>query len=219
VVLLGALAACTTRAPHHDFAAAPEPLPEPTVMRLLSVWQRQLSEYITHEGLIDPGMLSQTRALRSRDTLRPARILFGVLDVEASNPGRDGWDVQGLLVSKHVSSAQSWYVFVVGLVKRAGYRPSSIQDIRLAAFAVQGGKLGWAVSGSDPPAVQRYRDTFGAAPIRFPGDSDRFRLTASGASVSVSEARSGARWSLPLGDRSATPRVDREQKIDSNGNP
>jgi hypothetical protein len=137
--------------------------------------------------------------LRSRDLVRPARITFDVLDVESYVPGRDGWDIQGVLVGKQTSGVHNWYVFLVGVVLRSGYRPTSIADIRLVALSVQGARLDWRTSPTDPQAVQRYLDAFRTSvPIRFPGDTDRFSLKAAGDHVSVQELRSRAEWSLRL---------------------
>jgi hypothetical protein len=198
VLLLGTLSACAARAPHTDSAGEPRPLLEHTAQHVLTAWQQELTRYITRDGSVDPALLAQTRVLRSRDALRPARIVFGVLDVDASAPGRDGWDVQGMLIGKQVTGAQTWYVFVVGIVERAGYRPSSIQDMRLIAFSAPGSKLAWNVGPGDQQAVKRYLQTFSTPPIRFPGDTDRFTMDLSGNVVSVLEAQSGARWQLQL---------------------
>ena len=215
MLLLSALVGCAARAPHTQFVGDARALSEPTVKRLLLAWQQQLGRYLTQEGSVDPAMLSQTRVLRSRDVPRPARIVFGVLDVDASIAGRDGWDVQGVLVGRHMSGAQSWYVFVVGIVERAGYRPSSIQDIRLVGLSVPGGTLAWEIGVANSQAVQRYRDAHGTASIRFPADSDGFSISASEEGVSVIEAQSGGHWSLPLGRSKSTARVETGHPFDS----
>src|SRR5689334_21796608 len=172
VLLLGTLSACAARAPHTDNPGEPRALLAHTAQHVLTAWQQELTRYITREGSVDPALLAQTRVSRSRDVLRPARIVFGVLDVDASAPGRDGFDVQGMLVGKQLSGAQTWYVFVVGIVERVGYRPSSIQDMRLIAFSAPGSKLTWSVGPGDPESVKRYLHTFSTPPIRFPGDTD-----------------------------------------------
>jgi len=198
-LLLSLLAACTVRAPHTDVMAPQAQLNESKIDRLLGTWQREVTAYITREGRGDPGVLSQTRALHARDVLRPARITFDVLDVDAIVPGRDGWDIRGVLVGKQTSSAHTWYVFLVGIVARTGYRPSSIDDIRLLALSAQSEKLTWEVGLRNPEAVGRYREIFGASPpIAFPGDTDRFTMNISGDEVSVLEMRSAAHWSLEL---------------------
>jgi hypothetical protein len=200
LLLLCIVAGCAVRAPRTDVMEPQADLPEATVKRLISVWEQQLGRYIGQEGGGDPAVLSRMQALHSRDVPRPARITFGVLDVEPNVPSRDGWDLQGLLIGKQMSGRRNWYVFVVGIVTRGGYRPSTIQDIRLAAFSAQGRKLSWEMSPADPQAVQRYRDTFrGSATVRFPGDTDRFSMNAAGGRLSVQEVRSGATWALQLG--------------------
>ena len=199
VLLLGFVAGCAARAPHTDVIAPQVQLNESKVHRLLGTWQREVTAYISREGRGDPGVLSQTRALHARDVLRPARITFDALDVDAIVPGRDGWDLRGVLIGKQTDSAHSWYVFLVGIVARAGYRPSSIDDIRPVALSAQGEKLAWNVGIANTDAVQRYRAAFGgSAPTVFPGDTDRFTMEVSGDRVSVIETQSAARWLLQL---------------------
>jgi hypothetical protein len=210
LLLLCALAGCAVRAPRTDVVEPQADLPEATVKRLISVWEQELGRYISREGGGDPAALSRAQALHSRDVPRPARITFGVLDVEPNVPNRDGWDVQGLLIGKQTSGVRNWYVFVVGIVTRSGYRPSWIQDIRLVAFSAQGRKLSWEMSPPDPQAVHRYRDTLrGSATVRFPGDTDRFSLNAIGERLWVEEVQSGATWALLLrtGSRDASRRA------------
>ncbi len=210
LLLLCVLAGCAVRAPRTDVVEPAAVLPEATVKRLISAWEQELARYISREGGGDPAALSRTQALHSRDVPRPARITFGVLDVEPIVPNRDGWDVQGLLIGKQASGTRNWYVFAVGIVTRGGYRPSSIQDIRLVAFSAQGRKLSWQMSPADPQPVQRYRDAFSAsAPVRFPGDTDSFSMNVDGERLSVQEVRSGATWALLLssGSRAASRRA------------
>lgn len=196
-MLLVALSGCATRSSQTGVAAASDFLAESTVMRLISVWEERLCRYIEREGDGDPAVLPELRSLHSPDVLRPARITFGVLDVEADPPEGDSWDVQGVLVGRQTSGADSRYVFLVGIVARSGYLPLKIQDIRLVGLLPQQGRLSWETGAADPAAVQRYRETFrGAAPTRFPGDDDSFSLNVTGDRVSVHEIRSGADWSL-----------------------
>lgn len=196
-LLLSVLSGCAVRAPHPDGIGPQVSLPERTVQRLISVWEQQLGRYIAQEGGGDPAVLSQARVLRSRDVLRPARITFDALDVDSQVPGRDGWDVEGVLIGKHSIGDRNWYVFLVGIVARRGYRPVSIEDIRLVAFAAQKGDLLWVVSAPDHLAVQRYWETFGrSAAIRFPGETDQFVMQADEDRAWVRELRSGADWLL-----------------------
>ena len=143
---------------------------EAKVKQLISIWQEQVRQYIDRQGDGDPAVLSQTRALHSRDILRPGRITFGALDTESDLPGRNGWDMQGVLVGKQASGSHTWYVFVVGIVRRSNYRPMEVQDIRMVALRAEGRKLGWETSTADPQSVQRYRDAFaGIRPGAVPG--------------------------------------------------
>lgn len=200
ILLLTVLVGCAARAPHPGPAETQTQadLAERTAKELVSVWEAQLDRYIAQEGAGDPAVLLQMRALHSRDVLRPARITFDALDVDAGVPSRDGWDVEGLLIGKQSNGAHNWYVFLVGIVSRGGYRPSSIQDIRLVALSARGGRLSWAMSPPDRDAVQRYRAAFrGSAVIRFPGETDEFILRLDDDRAWVQEVRSGATWSLP----------------------
>ena len=199
LLLLIALAACSPRAVHTSVPAPHAELAEAKVQQLISIWQEQVRQYIDRQGDGDPAVLSQTRALHSRDVLRPGRITFGALDTESDLPGRNGWDMQGVLIGKQASGGHAWYVFVVGIVRRSNYRPMEVQDIRMVALRAQGRKLVWETSTADPPSVQRYRDTSaGADPVQFPGDTDRFSMTVSGDRAQVKETQSGADWSLRL---------------------
>lgn len=199
LLLVIVLAACSPRAVHKS---TPEPhakLAEGKVKQLISLWQEQVHQYIDRQGDGDPAVLSQTRTLHSRDVLRPGRITFGALDAETDLPGRNGWDVQGMLIGKQGSGSHAWYVFVVGIVRRNDYRPMEVQDIRMVALRAEGRKLSWETSTADPQSVQRYRDTFAASdPVQFPGDTDRFSMSVSGDLVRVQETQSGADWSLRL---------------------
>jgi hypothetical protein len=197
------VAACSTRAPHPDPAAKTQraDVPERTVAQLISTWKDRLGTYIEREGGGDPAILSHTRTMQPRDVQRPGRITFGVLDVNSGVPGRDGWDVQGVLIGKQASGGRTWYVFLVGLIQRSDYRPMGIRDIRLVALSTQPGVLRWRTSAAQPQAVARYLTAFAASdPLRFPDDGDRFQMTVSGDRVAVQESESGAEWSLQLGD-------------------
>jgi len=191
------LSGCATRSSQTEMPAAPDALAESDVIRLVSVWEERLCRYIADEGNGDEAVLGTLRRLHSRNVLRPARITFGVLDVDADPPERHGWDVQGVLVGMERRSAFSRYVFVVGIVGYTGYMPTKIQDIRLMTLSHQAGTLAWEMSAADPGAVTRYRKVFGGrGASRFPADDDNFRMVASRDRAAVHEVRSGAEWSL-----------------------
>jgi hypothetical protein len=199
LVALLLLPACATRSPDPGGAAAHANLLDNSAARLLSVWQQNLLRYIDLRGGGDVAVLLALRERHSRDTPRPGRIVFGVLDVDASLPGRDGWDVHGVLVGKHAERDRNWYVFLVGIVRRSDYRPREVQDVRLVALASFDGKVVWRTDDRTPDAVRRYREAFaGEATIRFPAETDQFRLTGAGRRISVREVQSGALWSLQL---------------------
>jgi len=199
VLLLVVLAGCATRSSQTERPAAHSSLVEADVVRLISTWQARLCRYIADEGDGDLEVLSTLESLHSRNVLRPARITFGVLDVDADPPERHGWDVQGVLVGMERRSVFIRYVFAVGIVGYTGYLPTNIQDIRLVSLSSQAGTTVWEMSAADPAALARYRDTFdGRGASRFPADDDSFRMNASRDRVSVHEVRSGADWSLAV---------------------
>ena len=140
-LLFVALAGCASRSQAPYGVAAAAVLPEGTAAQLVSAWQDEVCRYVDREGDGDPAVLAETKALRSPEALRPARITFGVLDVNAGAAARDGWDVQGVLVGRQASGAIDHYVFLVGIVARSGYVPVGIQDIRLVGLSVRGGRL------------------------------------------------------------------------------
>jgi hypothetical protein len=199
LLAVGILTGCAARSPHPVVAESQHDVTDARAQGLISVWQQQLGRYIKQEGDGDPAVLTRMLVVRSRDVVRPARIQFAILDVEATAPGRDGWDVAGVLIDKHRSGVQDWHIFMVGLVARAGYRPTFIADLRLVALSVQGGQYAWKTSPADAQAVHSYRETFrSSVPVRFPADTDQFSMKFSGDRVSVQEMRSGAQWSLQL---------------------
>jgi len=199
LLLIIVLAGCATRPAQTEDAASPGPLAESDAVRLISAWQDRLCEYIAQEGNGDEAVLSELRGLRSRNVLRPARITFGALGVEANLPEWHGWDVQGVLVGMQNHGAFIRYVFVVGIVAYDRYVPARIQDIRLVGLSPVGGGLAWEMGAAAPAAVDRYRETFGGhGARRFPGIDDNFKMTSSRNGVSVREIRSGAEWSLEL---------------------
>ena len=195
-VLALLLQACATRAPR-PAAPAGTALSETQARQIVAEWQRRLADYIQQEGGGDPAVLARLPALRATGTLRPARITFGVLDVDASAAERDGFDVQGLLLRALPDAGAAPYVFVVGIVQREGYRPAALVDVRLVALAPQGEQLQWTVGDGDRQALMRYRARLDpAAPLRFPADKDRFEPVTCAGGICAEEQLSSARWSL-----------------------
>jgi len=199
LALLLLLQACATRAPRPAPAVAEPAMDEARVQQIVAVWRQLLADYIDQAGGGDPAALAQLPARRATGTLRAARIVFGALDVEASVAERDGFDVQGLLLAPRPGAAADPYVFVVGIVQRAGYRPVALVDVRLVAMATRDGRLEWTVGDGGPQALMRYRARLDpAAPLRFPADKDRFELVACDSGLCVDEHLSAARWSLAV---------------------
>lgn len=210
-LLMGALllGACAMRAPRPVSLVMESTFSEERSKQIVAEWTQRLTEYIDSTGDGDPAVLTRLPALRATGTLRPARITFGVLDVEASVAEADGFDVQGLLLSQSSELPADWYVFVVGIVQRQGYWPVAIADIRLVGITVRDGRLEWAVGDSDREALARYRAAVDMSdPLRFPADKDRFELVPCAPRFCADELLTSTRWSLsPSGGAlPATPR-------------
>ncbi|MGB2818544.1 MAG: hypothetical protein WBC37_15125 [Burkholderiaceae bacterium] len=199
LALLLLLQACATRAPRPAAVVAEPAFGEARARQIVAVWRQQLADYLEDAGGGDPAALAQLPTLRATGTLRPARIVVGALDVEASVAERDGFDVQGLLLAPRADAGSEPYVFVVGIVQRAGYRPVALVDIRLVAMTARGGRLEWTVGDGDPQALMRYRALLDpTAPLRFPADKDRFELVPCAPRLCVGEQLSSARWNVDL---------------------
>jgi hypothetical protein len=189
---------CALRAPRPDAAHAGPALSDARARQLVGEWQRQLADYIDSAGDGDPAVLARLPSLRATGTLRPSRITFGALDLDASAAERDGFDVQGLLLGPLPGADTAPYVFVVGIVQRHGYRPVDIADVRLVSMTLRGDQLDWTVGDSDAQALARYRAGLDrSAPLRFPADKDRFDLAICAPRLCAEEALTAARWSLP----------------------
>jgi hypothetical protein len=190
----GLLCACATRAPRPETTLSAPALTEAQARQLLHTWQRQVTDYLASAGDGDPAVLARLPAQRATGTLRPARISFGVLDLDASIAEADGFDVQGLLLA---TPHPRGYVFMVGIVQRQGFRPHTLVDLRPVTMQLQSGQLSWAVGDSDAQALARYRAaTDPAVPLRFPADKDHFELVPCAPGLCVAEQLTQARWSV-----------------------
>ncbi len=196
LVAVSLLAGCAARAPRSAPAAPELELSEAAGRLIVAQWQKQLGNYIAQEGNGDLTVLGQLPALRSPG-LRPARITFSAIDIEALVSERDGFDVQGQLLGKQETTFGTWYVFIVGIVERGDYRPTTIADIRVAAMSARESAMVWETGESDVQELRRYRRAADAAlPLRFPADTDRFTMSSCAPGICVTELGSGARWSL-----------------------
>jgi hypothetical protein len=189
------LCACATRAPRPEPATAAPVITELQARQLVHGWQQQLADYLASAGDGDPAALAQLPAQRATGTLRPARISFGVLDLDARLAEADGYDVQGVLLAS--PQAQPGYVFMVGIVQRQGYRPQALVDLRPVTMQLQGGHLRWTVGDGDAQALARYRAAIDpTVPLRFPADKDHFELVPCAPGLCVAELQTQARWAL-----------------------
>ena len=189
------LAGCATRAPRPVAASAEPALDAAHAQRLISAWQHELAAYIRSSGHGDPAVLARLPAMRASGTLRARRITFGALDLEAQIAEADGFDVQGLLLADQAGASQ---VFMVGIVRRDGYRPMALVELRPVTMRVDAGRIGWQLGDSDAQALARYRAGIDrSAPLRFPADQDDFDLVPCAPRQCVAERRTQARWTLP----------------------
>jgi hypothetical protein len=205
LAVAAALAGCAA-ATHRSGAAGREQGVPSMGWMPLGEWQHRLGEYLAANG-DDPAALAQLPQLRTPATLRPGRIVFGAIDVDAVVAERDGYDVYGLLLDRIADPAGSWYLFIVGTVERRDYRPAEVTDVRLAAMSVRAGRTVWVTGSAPTEALARYRSRAAAAAVlRFPADDDRFRVSACADGVCVEEIGSGANWSIDLGGPPARAR-------------
>jgi hypothetical protein len=196
LLMAGVLSGCATYSAPPAADPANRELPDATAKIAIAAWQVRLGRHIEGGGG-DPAVLAQLSALRSPVVARPGQIVFAATDVDALVPERDGFDVFGLLVGKHSTSAGPRYVFIVGVVERRDYWPVTVGDVRVAAMAVKGGVATWETGPANVAALTRYRagaDT--STTLRFPAAGDRFRVVDCNPGVCVEELRTGARWAL-----------------------
>lgn len=192
--LAALLGGCAQRAPRPEPAATAPTLSEPQARQLVHGWQQQLGSYLAQAGDGDPAALARLPAQRATGTLRPARISFGVLDLDARLAEADGFDVQGLLLAAPHADG---YVFMVGIVQREGYRPQALVDLRPVTMQLQGGHIHWTVGDSDAQALARYRAAIDpAVPLRFPADKDHFELVPCAPGLCVAERLTQAHWAV-----------------------
>src|SRR5690349_9489315 len=78
------LSACASRGPRPVSLVPDATLSEQRSKEIVSDWTQRLMQYIDNNGGGDPAVLTRLSALRATGTVRPSRITFGVLDVDAS---------------------------------------------------------------------------------------------------------------------------------------
>jgi hypothetical protein len=186
-----------------------------TSRRPIEAWQQRLTSYIMEQGNGDPNVLRDTSDAHSRRSLRPARITFGELDVPGRGlpPFRDKLDVNGVLLGHKTVDENSWFIFLVGVVKHQPHRRAGIKDIRLVAFTIQQEQLCWRVGRRNRKVLRTYLDSLKPtgddeeesprSPPTFPHPTDVYRLEISDRNLMAVDKRSGATWRLSLQEKSA----------------
>jgi hypothetical protein len=165
--------------------------------RLVGAWCRAVAAHVAQAGHGDPSVLSLWGLARTPATPRPAQIVFGATDLEASAPGRDGYDAFGLLLGRMPMGDAIGQVFMVGTVARADYRPGDIVDARPVVLWLQQGQLACRSGPPDDSALAMYRrQALRGGSLRFPGAHDRFALVRCDSGLCAEESVSGARWRL-----------------------
>lgn len=204
VLLASMFAACTSRTPRPPGATAPPAasLEERKALELIASWRGRLTAYLKRGGGDWSTGLSQLRDTRTRQGLRPGRITFSTLAAGGNIHSADGWDVNGLLLGREVFGGRDWNLFIVGIVKREGYRPVNIGDIRLVAFETGGNGPVWRVGAAETRSLDLYKKAYARdMPVRFPANADDYEIEVAGYQVRVREPRSGAEWTLSLNAR------------------
>ncbi len=168
-----------------------------------AAWRQALERYVVEEGEGDPAVLRHLPGLRDPQTLRPARVTFGVLDVPASRRLlAPRCDVQGVLLGIPEVEGRHWYCFVVAQQHCRAWTPPELADVRLVAFALDDGVWTWRTSARAEAAVEVYRGVgagdAGAWHVGFPGPADVFALEAAGGVATVRHEGTGATWRLEL---------------------
>jgi len=167
--------------------------------RPIARWQDRLTEYVAEEGRGDPNVLRDMHELRSPDTLRPAWIRFSEIDVPGSGIPRwaTRYDVHGILLGRQ---GDDTFVFLVGVVRRPTRGPSRLEEIRIAAWNPAADGWRWRFSEPDPRALREYLTGHShSGPSNhqtFPRLDDDFRLDAVDGLVRVTDAKTGAHWTL-----------------------
>jgi hypothetical protein len=170
---------------------------EPVGDRLVGAWCNALAAHLAQVGRGDPSVLSQLGQARTPATPRPAQIVFAAADLEASAPGRDGYDSFGLLLGRIAEGEPRGQVFIVGTVTRSEHRPIDIADVRLVLLELHQGQTVCRSGPPDAGALARYKQhALRAGGMRFPGVHDRFVLVRCAEGPCAEEAASGARWRL-----------------------
>ncbi len=168
----------------------------------LADWRHSVERYVAEAGHGDPTALREVTWPESRRTFSA----IGTDDPKISQ------DAQGLLLAYRQINGRPWFIFIVGIVDK-----QVVQDIRLTALDMQGGKTVWRTGDANAAALQAYRaynerlwkQRFPgrtAAPAQyttFPQEADAFTIQVEGGQVIAVHPPSGARWELAV-DSSAT---------------
>lgn len=168
----------------------------------LSRWQAEVDHYIQEQANGDPASL-RDRAMDQGSW--PSFELIGHSYPEKST------DVRGLLVGHQVIAGQPTMIFLVGTVKH-----QQLQSLRIAALVGPATQRKWHLGQNTAAATEQYLASrspqasagdAGSSPgesgsyLGWPADNDTYELEVNGQHITIREARSGAQWSLALGQK------------------
>jgi hypothetical protein len=164
--------------------------PEPTTLPL---WQQQVEQYVRDQGNGDPTVLADL----SWDDIHKGFAVIGDPLPDRST------DIIGWLVAHQVVGGKSYFLFLVGTVRR-----NNLEAVCPVALDVEGDQFRWITGQSNTDALTAYRARGTAAlldanesppnPPAFPHRGEILEINIKGGEVSVLDRDSGANWSLVL---------------------
>lgn len=190
VALTAAVGGCAARAP-------------------IRAWQDALTQYVDRQGGGDPTILRETVDLHSRRGLRPGRVTFSATGLPVGGASWRQQDVHGVLVDVVRDGERTWFIFLVGVLRDGSGAVSQLADVRAVALRVEPGTQHWRVGSPNEVALRQYKARSAArgstdgshiCPVRFPGNVDVFEASAAAGFVTITEANSGAAWSVRLSE-------------------
>ena len=158
-------------------------------------WQGNLDQFAATQADSDLIFLRE----RPEDSPRKQFVVIG-----AKSPD-DSTDVTGLLLGRRHIQGDDWVLFLLGSVN-----DRIVQDIRVALRSDSPAQPKWLIGRADSSSVAQYRrfkqdawltsnptqKQVPKALLGFPSEEDVYQLETAGNTISVTESKSGARWTL-----------------------
>ncbi len=162
----------------------------------MGIWQSQMQTYIIEQA---NGDMNALRDLH----LSPGQPGFRAFSHDRPEQSRD---VVGLLIGVRALADRLWYVYLVGDIDR-----EQATAMHLAAVAHAGVEFQWIIGEDSSNSTAAYlahrerdwRERHGGSDpprfaLGFPSDGDRLSMQATGDTITVRDAASGAQWQLRL---------------------